>query len=46
MKKYSVSLTLTVEAEDRETAEAEFYKLVTVGEYDSDSLDVEEEGED
>lgn len=46
MAKYSVSLTLTVQAEDEEEAAAEFYKLVSMGAYDSDSLDIEEEVDD
>ena len=46
MAKYSVSLTLTVQAEDEEEAMAEFYKLVSMGAYDSDSLDIEEEVDD
>jgi hypothetical protein len=46
LAKYSVSLTLTVQAEDEEEAAAEFYKLVSMGAYDSDSLDIEEEVDD
>jgi hypothetical protein len=46
LAKYSVSLTLSVHAENEEEAAAEFYKLVSMGAYDSDSLEVEEEVKD
>jgi len=46
MVKYSVSLRLSVQAENEEEAAAEFYKLVSMGAYDSDSLEIEEEVKD
>jgi hypothetical protein len=46
MRRYSVGLTLSVEADDEEEARAQFYRLVMMGAYDSDSMDVEEEVSD
>jgi hypothetical protein len=46
-KEFKVSLTLRrVEAKDEEEARAEFYRLVSMGAYDSDSMDIEEEVSD
>jgi len=42
MPKYSVTLRLEVSAENEARAEAEFYKLVSSGEYDSDTLEIED----
>ena len=43
-KDFKVSLTLRrVEARDEEEARAEFYRLVSMGAYDSDLVEIEEE---
>jgi hypothetical protein len=43
-KDFKVSLTLRhVEAKDEEEARAEFYRLVSMGAYDSDLVEVEKE---
>ena len=42
MPKYSVTLRLEVSAENEARAEAEFYKLVSSGGYDSDTLEIED----
>ena len=42
MRRYAVTLTLGVNAKDEEEAEAEFYKLVSSGAYDSDRLEIED----
>jgi phosphotransferase system HPr-like phosphotransfer protein len=43
---YSVSITLSVDADDENEALNEFVSMIENGNYDSASIDIEEEEED
>lgn len=45
LKKYTVTLTMTVTARDTESAEYQFGQRIKFGDYDSDSIDTEIEAE-